>query len=57
MDKYYFRNKMLAIIFQEILFYFICFLGLHLQHKEVPCVRVELEQQLPAYNAISKLRL
>ena len=33
-----------------ILFYlFFCFLGLHLQHMEVPRLGVELELQLPAY--------
>ena len=34
--------------FQEFYFYFICFLGPHAQHMEVPRLGVELELQLPA---------
>ena len=32
------------------LFFFFCFLGLHLWHMEVPRLGVELELQLPAYS-------
>ena len=32
-----------------VLFCFVCFLGPHLQHMEVPRLRVQLELHLPAY--------
>ena len=32
-----------------LFFFFFCFLGLHLQHMEVPRLGVELELQLPVY--------
>ena len=31
------------------LFFFFCFLGLHLRHMEVPRLGVDSELQLPAY--------
>ena len=36
------------LFYFTILFYFICFLGPHLQHMEVPRLGAELELQLPA---------
>ena len=37
-------------------FFFFCFLGLHLQHVEVPRLGVELELQLPAYTRATATR-
>ena len=36
---------------------FLVFLGLHLQHMDIPCLGVELEQQLPAYTTVTQCRI
>ena len=36
-------------------FFFFSFLRLHLQHMEVPRLRVELELQLPAYATVTAM--
>ena len=37
------------LIFPIILFFFFCFLGLHLKHMEIPRPGVKMELQLPDY--------
>ena len=37
-------------------FLFVCFLGLHLRHMEVPRLIVELELQLLAYTTATAMR-
>jgi len=37
-------------------FFIFCFLGLHVQHMEVPSLGVELELQLSAYATATSLR-
>ena len=36
--------------------FFLCFLGLHLWHMEVPSLGVELELQLPAYTSAEAMQ-
>ena len=40
------------LLFYFIIFFYFCFLGPHLQHMEVPRLRVESELQLPAYTTV-----
>ena len=42
--------------FLFLLFFFFCFLGLHLQHMEVPRLGVESELPLPAYTIAIAMR-
>ena len=34
---------------EDVIYLFICFLGLHLQHREVPRLEVDMELQLSSY--------
>ena len=45
-------NKVIGLLLLMffVFFFFLIFLGLHLQHMEVPRLGVELELQLPAYS-------
>ena len=43
-------------IYQIYIFFFFCFLGLHLWHMEVPRLGVELELQLQAYTVATATR-
>ena len=49
-DKFVERNNLPKCIF------FFCFLGLHLQHMEVPRLGVKLELQLPAYTTATAMQ-
>ena len=40
---------MIFVYFYDFLNFFLVFLGLHLQHTEVPRLGVKEEMQLPAY--------
>ena len=44
------------ILFHSFI-YLVCFLGLHLQHMEVPRLGVESELQLPAYTTATGFEL
>ena len=40
-----------------VMAFFLCFLGPHLQHMEVPRLGVELELQLPGYATATAMHL